>query len=186
MTNEHKARQINVKKMREELESRILQVIDEVDTGFKQVMKMYTIAFYAGLVIVMFSFIGTITLQDNMFTLIFGGVGILDVVAFLIFKPAEDLQRSRGNLAQLVSAFLTWYNDTHNWNQFLAKELVKDRPAFKVFNEVSTQNIVNTLTIMCAIELFVASKLSGDVHEKLQAIIKDIKGEAGHTSQVKP
>lgn len=163
------------KNMRVELENRILNVIDEVDKGFRRVMIMYSLAFYAGLGLVIFSVVGTLYFKDNVFPLVFGGVGVADVVAFFIFKPAEELQRSRGNLAQLVSAFLTWYNDTHNWNQVLAKELVKPDYDIEVFKEVSKRSMVNTITIMSAIELFVASKLSTDASEKLKTIMKDFE-----------
>lgn len=163
------------KNMRVELENRILNVIDEVDKGFRRVMIMYSLAFYAGLGLVIFSVVGTLYFKDNVFPLVFGGVGVADVVAFFIFKPAEELQRSRGNLAQLVSAFLTWYNDTHNWNQVLAKELVKPDYDIEVFKEVSKRSMVNTIAIMSAIELFVASKLSTDTSEKLKTIMKDFE-----------
>lgn len=163
------------KNMRVELENRILNVIDEVDKGFRRVMIMYSLAFYAGLGLVIFSVVGTLYFKDNVFPLVFGGVGVADVVAFFIFKPAEELQRSRRNLAQLVSAFLTWYNDTHNWNQVLAKELVKPDYDIEVFKEVSKRSMVNTITIMSAIELFVASKLSTDASEKLKTIMKDFE-----------
>jgi len=161
--------------MNEELGTRILNVIDEVDKGFRKVMFMYTLAFYVGLGLIVFSCLGTLYFEDNLFLLVFGGVGVADVVAFFIFKPAEDLQRSRGNLAQLVSAFLTWYNDAHNWNQFLAKELGNQTCDLGVVKEVSKRSMVNTITIMSAIELFVASKLPGNAGEKMTTIMKDFE-----------
>ena len=162
--------------MQSELATRILNVIDEIDKGFRKVMLMYTVAFYIGLGLIVFSFIGTLYFKENIFLLVFGGAGVVDVVAFFIFKPAEDLQRSRGNLAQLVSAFLTWYNDTHNWNQFLAKELMSEKACdINVFQEVSKRSMANTVTIMTAIELCVASKLPPDAGEKLKSIMKDLE-----------
>lgn len=165
----------SLKGMRKELENRILTVIDEVADGFRKVMKMYSVVFYTGLGLIIFSVLATLYFRDNMFVLFFGGAGVADIVAFFIFKPAEDLQRSRANLAQLVSAFLTWYNDTHNWNQVLAKELLKQEYELQVFKEVSKRSIVNTITIMSAIELFVASKLTTKAGENLNTIIKEIE-----------
>ena len=163
------------KDMNEELQGRILRVIDEVDHGFRKVMKMYSVAFYTGLGLIVFSGLSTLYFKDNMFLLLFGGAGLADVVAFFIFKPAEDLQRSRGNLAQLVSAFLTWYNDMHNWNQVLAKELVKQDYKLEVFEEVSKRSMLNTITIMSAIELFVASRSGNNAGEMLKTIKKDLE-----------
>lgn len=164
-----------IEQMQKELEARILTVIDEIDKGFRRVMDMYSIAFYTGLGIIVFSFLGTLYLGKNIFLLLFGGVGVIDIAAFFIYKPVEDLQRSRANLAQLVSAFLTWYNDTHNWNQLLAKELVKDPSDVKVFQEVSKRSIINTITIMAAIEIFVASRLTSKPGEELKTIIRELE-----------
>lgn len=163
--------------MRGELEGRILTVIDEVDAGFRKVMTMYSVAFYTGLGLIVFSILATLYFKDNIFPLLFGGAGVADVVAFFIFKPVEDLQRSRGNLAQLVSAFLTWYNDSHNWNQVLEKELLETEIDVQVFKDVSKRNIVNVITIMSAIELFVASKLPGDADERIRTIIRELEGK---------
>lgn len=161
--------------LREKLESRILKVIDEIDTGFKKVMMMYSVAFYTGWGLIIFSVVGKLYFKDNIFPLIFGGAGIIDVVAFFIVKPVEDLQRSRGNLAQLVSAFLTWYNDTHNWNQVVEKELRKPESDVTVFKEVSKRNVANTIAIMSAIELFVASRLSDGAGEKIKEFARELE-----------
>jgi len=175
MSNDNRSSINSSTNIQNELGTRILNVIDEVDKGFKTVMFMYTVAFYVGLGLIVFSFLGTLYFEDNIFLLVFGGAGLADIVAFFIFKPAEDLQRSRGNLAQLVSAFLTWYNDAHNWNQFLEKELRNQACEVGVFKEVSKTSMINTVTIMSAIELFVASKLPKNADEKLKTIIKDIE-----------
>lgn len=161
--------------LRGALEKRILRVIDDVDKGFQRVMQMYMIAFYMGLGLILMAFLGSFYWKENLFLLLFGGVGLLDVVAFFVFRPAEDLQRSRGNLAQLVSAFLTWYNDTHNWNQVIVKELRKDNSDVGICREASQTNVLNTISLMTAIELFVASKANKDAGANLTAILEDLQ-----------
>lgn len=165
--------------LREALEERILSVIDEVDKGFRRVMQMYTIAFYMGLGLILMAFLGSLFWQENPFLPLFGGVGLLDVVAFFVFRPVEDLQRSRGNLAQLVSAFLTWYNDTHNWNQVIMKELHKDDSDVGICREASQTNVLNTISLMAAIELFVASRENKEAGAKLTAILEDLQKRQG-------
>jgi len=70
-------------------------------------MTMYSIAFYSGVGLIFLSFIATLGFRENIISLFFGGAGVVDIVSFFVFKPAEDLQKSRGNLAQLITAFLT-------------------------------------------------------------------------------
>ncbi len=161
--------------LREALEKRILSVIDEVDKGFRRVMQMYTIAFYMGLGLILMAFLGSLYWKENPFLPLFGGVGLVDVVAFFVFRPVEDLQRSRGNLAQLVSAFLTWYNDTHNWNQVIVKELRKNDSDVGICRVASETNVLNTICLMSAIELFVASKANKEAGAKLTAIVEDLQ-----------
>ncbi len=172
--------------MRGELEDRILNVIDEIDKGFSKVMQMYSIAFYFGLGLIALSCGATLILDGNKMALLFGGVGIIDVVAFFIFKPIEDLQRSRGNLAQLASAFITWVNETHNANQFLRKELEKDDSDVHILHEVSKRNVTNTINIMYAIELLVASKMSNESGEEIRRIIRALEGQAEADKVMQP
>src|SRR5208282_4295465 len=59
---------------------------------------------------------------------------------FLVFKPAQDLQASRGGLAQLQAAFFAWINDIHNWNEYLEllqNEAATGAPPFEVCKQIS-------------------------------------------------
>ena len=157
------------------LADRILSVLNEVDAGFRKVMWMYLCLFYLGLLLILLACVGSLVTGDDKIALVFGGVGLADVIAFLAFKPVEDLQRSRGNLAQLVSAFLTWYNDTHNWNQVSLKLLHADGPInIRAFKTISEIQIANTMALMSAIELVVASK-DPRSHAQLAQLLREIK-----------
>jgi hypothetical protein len=75
------------------------------------------------------------------------GLGAADVISFLIFKPAQALQVSRGNLAQLQAAFFAWINDVHNWNRYLdslENEAGASAPPFDKAKEVSAIMVQNT------------------------------------------
>lgn len=167
--------------MLKNLRNRLLNVIDEIDRGFKRVMFMYTIAFYSGVSIVLFSIVSTVVNGSNTFTLIFGGVGALDVIAFFVFRPAEDLQKSRANLAQLVAAFMTWNNDMRSWADVKQKKIWIDGEQEKdknnandinALHEISKRMIIDTVTIMMAIDVFVEGKQSGDEVKRFQDIMK--------------
>jgi hypothetical protein len=155
--------------MTEELNNRILTVIDQIDKGFRRVMTMYTIAFYVGIGMIVVSVAATLYTKENMFALLFGGAGAVDVVAFFVFKPAEDLQKSRGHLAQLTSAFLTWFNDIYNWNASVAKVInTRDEQLNIVaLQEISKTIIANTISIMEAIDKFVEGEGIKDAKTKV-------------------
>ena len=166
------------------LADRILNVLNEVDEGFRKVMWMYLCLFYLGLLLIVLACVGSLVTGNDKIALVFGGVGLADVIAFLAFKPVEDLQRSRGNLSQLVSAFLTWYNDTHNWNQVSLKLLQADGAinlrAFKIIPETQ---IANTIALMSAIELVVASKDSRSDTQLVQ-LLREIKTGSADVAKV--
>lgn len=160
----------------EKLGRKILGTLDEIDEGFKRVMLMYTIAFYLGIGLIVFSFVITVLTGNNIF-LIFGGAGIADVVTFFIFKPAEELQKSRGNLAQVTSGFLTWFSDTHNWNYAVSAEFKngKDNIDLERLEKISKISVSNTIAIMMAIEVFVAGKSTDKSNDKIMELVSEIK-----------
>jgi hypothetical protein len=165
--------------MREELKKRILKVIDEIDKGFARSMLMYTISFYVGIGVVIYSIVSTIAFGQNSFNLIFGAIGVLDIIAFLIFKPTQDLQRSRGNLAQLISAFLTWYSNMTVWSHLNTKILNSNDFDIALLQQNSKRTILDTVVFMAAVEFFVIGSQKEEQLKQIQAIMKDIESRAG-------
>jgi hypothetical protein len=101
----------------------------------------------------------SLVLRSDASALILGGLGMADVIASLIFRPAQNLQNSRGNLAQLQAAFFNWINDVYNWNRYL--QLVeneatsnKPSPAFTKMREVSEMMVQNTALMMDLVERY--------------------------------
>lgn len=140
------------------VEKKIISVLEQIDSGFKKVMFMYTIAFYLGIILVASSVLIFVFKQGDKSSLFFGGIGILDLVAFLVFKPAEDLQISRGNLAQLLAAFLCWINDNKVWSQFISNKVKKEGIKLKDLKDISKIMISNTVTIINSIEFALSKK----------------------------
>ena len=83
-------------------------------------MTMYTVAFYVGIIMILASMYAALIGDSVKAAAVLGGLGMADILASMIFRPAQDVQNSRGNLAQLQAAFFSWFNDVHNWNEYLA------------------------------------------------------------------
>jgi hypothetical protein len=142
-----------------ELQKGLVKVVNQIDRGYERVMTMYTIAFYLGVVMVLASLIASVAMRSDASKLVLGGLGMIDIIAYLIFRPAQDLQNSRGNLAQLQAAFFNWINDIHNWDRYL--QLVdeeatanKHPPVFDRVREVSDMMLHNTERMMRLVERY--------------------------------
>jgi hypothetical protein len=142
-----------------ELQKGLGSVVQQIDEGYSQVMKMYIIAFYLGVTMVLVSVLTSLIWHENTAALILGGLGMADVITSLIFRPAQELQNSRGNLAQLQAAFFNWINDVYNWTRYLQlveneATLNKPSPAFNKMREVSDMLVHNTERMMELVECY--------------------------------
>ena len=99
------------------LRSSVLRVVCQIEDGFRNVMRMYLVAFYLGVVLIILSALAGLLLRENLLAIAFGGVGVVDIVGYFMYRPAEYLQVSRGKLAQLEMAFMNWVSDAHNWSE---------------------------------------------------------------------
>ena len=70
---------------------------------------MYIIAFAIGIILIGFSIKLAFdsTTPNEYLATFFGAAGVFDI-SFLLYKPAKQIQRSRGNATQLWMAFLEW------------------------------------------------------------------------------
>jgi hypothetical protein len=121
------------------LQAGLLEVVKQIDRGYRITMGMYTAAFVVGIAMLITSTVSAL-LQNVHSAALLGGLGAADIVAFLVFKPAQELQSSRGSLAQLQAAFFSWINDVHNWNDYLdllQNEAGSAPPSFEKFKEIS-------------------------------------------------
>lgn len=174
-SGQNDAEQPKTTEMREQLRQKLLTVIDEIDKGFRRSMLMYTVTFFFGIAIILFSIVSTVVYGQNTFNLIFGALGVLDIVAFLVFKPTEDLQRSRGNLAQLISAFLAWYSGITAWGYMNKKILDADNMDMSLLQESSKRALLDTIIFMAAIDFFVVGKQKEEQVKQIQSLLKDIQ-----------
>ncbi len=140
------------RKLQQGLQDGLLEVVRQIDRGYRITMWMYTIAFGVGITMLLTSTV-TAFMHDVQRTAVLGGLGAADVIAFLIFKPAQELQSSRGSLAQLQAAFFAWINDIHNWNDYL-DQLEKDsKGAAAPFDKVKEISAIQTHTTEQMVQL---------------------------------
>jgi len=162
--------------MRAELQRGLVGVVRQIDLGYARVMTMYTVAFYLGVGMVLASIYAGLVGGSETSALVLGGLGMADILASMIFQPAQALQDSRGNLAQLQAAFFSWFNDVYNWNNYLqfidrAATGNGQPPAFDKLREVSDAQMRNVEHIMKLVERYCekrppfSRKRSGDSSE---------------------
>ena len=144
--------------MSNEFRKGLVKVIHQIEIGYSRVMTMYTIAFYVGIGLIILSVIASLVLKENVSALIFGGLGMADVITAFVFRPAQELQNSRGNLTQLQAAFFNWANDVRNWNAFLERldtsVQIGQMPPYADFERVSLRMMANTAEMMRLVDLY--------------------------------
>lgn len=118
--------------------------IEQIESGYSSVMTMYKVAFYLGIFLILFSLVLAIWRGESLLPIVFGGLGIADVIAYFITKPPQDLQNSRANLAQLQAAYFNWFIDVYNWNSYLSHLNQTGQINFKNVKEVSETLLQNT------------------------------------------
>ena len=161
--------------LRDGFQAGLLGVVRQIDIGYRITMWMYTAAFALGMLMMLAALVGAFIRPGNT-NLYLAGLGAADVITFLIFKPAQDLQASRGNLAQLQAAFFAWINDVHNWNRYLdslEKESGKNAPPFDKAKEVSEIMVHNTERMVRLVGEY------GKILAKLPADSKPHRGRTG-------
>ena len=173
------------------LQKGLVDVVKQIDKGYKRVMNMYTIAFYLGIFMVLVSMFASLFLRSDVSVLILGGLGMADIIASLVFQPAQSLQNSRSDLAQLQAAFFNWINDVHNWDAYLRllheeANSNKHPPDFDRICEVSDKLVNNTESMMYLVERYCEipfkkkqeqskKELSQSAEDQKQASLDDAK-----------
>ena len=99
-----------------ELQQGLVGVIKQIAQSYWYVMWMSNVTFILGVVLILMSAISSLALQQDTASYLMGGLGLAGIVGSLVFRPSQDLQNSRANLAQLQTVFINWINGIHNWN----------------------------------------------------------------------
>jgi len=128
--------------------------VEQIDQGFRSTMRMYTVAFYLGVLLVLVALYIAVVDGISLLSIVFGGLGVLDFLGFFFAKPAQNLQGSRANLAQLQAAYYNWFLDVYNWNSYLTHLAQTQQVDFAKVKEVSEQLMSNTDRTMVLMEKY--------------------------------
>lgn len=94
-----------------EVSDLVFTTIEDARCSFNLSLRLTQVLFYAGLVMVVATFITALFVDPAQLpVLIFGGgSGILGVITALLINPIDRVQNAAGNLVQLEIAFLSYY-----------------------------------------------------------------------------
>lgn len=93
--------------------------LEQIDRAYRSTMLMYQTTFYLGVILVLASVVAAFVGREGLLSAIFGSLGIMDLLAFFLFKPQERLQASRASLAQVQAALFNWFMDSVNLNTLM-------------------------------------------------------------------
>jgi hypothetical protein len=120
-------------------------------------MVMYTVAFYLGIALVLSAIAMAFVKDKPLLPIVFGGLGMADLIAYFITKPPQELQFSRARLAQLQAAFFNWFIDYTNWNGVLRTSTEEGRADLQFFKTVSSILMEHTEKTMSLIDTYCGS-----------------------------
>src|SRR5664280_3168176 len=177
--------------LRLSLQEGLARVVEQIDAGYRRAMTMYTVAFYLGVALVLVSIFAALVLDSERAAAVLGGLGMADILAAMIFRPAQEVQNSRGNLAQLQAAFFSWFNDVFNWNQYL--QLI-DReasgrnvpPEFERLRKVSEAQMRTVARMMALIEEYCETRGGRGAERKVKPRPREEAADGPPTPPAEP
>jgi hypothetical protein len=137
--------------------SGLRDTVEQIERGFRSTMVMYTVAFYLGVALVVSAVIMAMVKDKPLLPIVFGGLGMADLIAYFITKPPQELQFSRARLAQLQAAFFNWFIDYTNWNGVLMTSAEHGEADLQLFKVVSATLMEHTEKTMSLIDTYCGS-----------------------------
>jgi hypothetical protein len=137
--------------------SALRDTVKQIEVGFRTTMVMYTVAFYLGVGLIVAAVVMAFVRDKALLPIVFGSLGMADVIAYFITKPPQDLQFSRARLAQLQAAFFNWFIDYTNWNGVLMDMTQEGKASMTDVKTVSAILMEHTEKTMALIDTYCAS-----------------------------
>lgn len=131
------------------------KTVIQINRGFQLTMYMYLMVFIIGVIFLGISAYMAISTEKEFISSLFGGMGMLSVLSFFFSRTPIELQRSRGELAQLQAALFNWYVDITNWNSYLLKN---QDISLNEFKEISQEQMARTEQTVKLISQYVRNK----------------------------
>lgn len=148
------------------------KTVEQIDTGFRWTMIMYMVAFYLGVGMIVFSIAFAIIMEKTLLPLVFGGLGVADVIGFFIAKPPQHLQSKRANLAQLQAVYFNWFVDVYNWNSYLCTLGQSNSLDYEKVKQISATLLENTDRTMSLVEKYCKFNGKQQVYEE-ESVLDD-------------
>jgi len=145
----------------ESFKSGLRNTVAQIERGFRSTMTMYEVAFYLGVVLILAAVVMAFLDNKSLLPIVFGSLGMVDVIAYFITKPPRDLQFSRARLAQLQAAFFNWFIDYTNWNGALMAMAQDGKLDFNAMTTVSKTLMEHTEKTMELIDRYCGSPKKG-------------------------
>jgi hypothetical protein len=144
--DDYTAQQRSTFETAESFKGALRDTVKQIERGFRTTMVMYTVAFYLGVGLIVAATVMAFVKEQALLPIVFGTLGIADLIAYFITKPPQDLQFSRARLAQLQAAFFHWFMDYTNWNGLLMER--GDEDSLKRVSAVLMANTEKTMQLI--------------------------------------
>ncbi len=141
----------NFEALQNSIQQNLNDSLTRINSDFKKVTTLYLITFYLGLALILFSIIYlVINPNTTLISSIFGGIGFLDIISFVLFKPIEGIQRSRALLAKILTAYICSINQMHNLNYAFNKivNIDIDKIDFEKLKLISDSMITDIISLL--------------------------------------
>ena len=106
----------------EEVLNLVKGTIASAQRAFRTSLWMNVTFFSLGIALIILAAVSGVIRGEGTHAVIFGGLGIADVLLFFIFRPMKGVQDSIGNLVQIEIIFLSYYDQLTYWNIFADKQ----------------------------------------------------------------
>lgn len=127
-------------------EKRINQSINAMKRAYNLMLIMHNVMFYLGVALI---FIGIISAfgGKEIAGIVLGGIGLANLMIFLIKEPIEGIHESIGNLMQIRSAYNSYFAQLEQWqlyydSQHDEEHLEKKREIAKLIHQYTEATLV--------------------------------------------
>lgn len=173
----------------EQILQELMKSIHDTQHSFQRINAMYTTIFIFGIILLSIAiYLAIFDENQELYVSIFGGVGGGGMLAFFLYKPAQEIQRSRRNLSHLVTAVATWLEDIRSWsNALLAIDYENEQnlsitqyvELIKLINKGRIQDTIALLQLIYNIQELDRLKDEGsdkvEKQKRLKALVEDVK-----------
>jgi len=134
------------------LTNNVITVSDDIIQGLTDTRRMYLSIFILGIGLVLAALLFAVLTKTELFPLLFGSAGVLDLLAFFLKDPPQQLQKSRTNFCKLQAAYYQWLTDAANWSVLLYTLSREDKLGIKDMKEASDSYIASFGELMRIID----------------------------------